>query len=152
MDAIAARDVVDLVVALVEHAGGVEPPHDVHAPVGARRSNVAADRKGDRPARAMDLVGELDAGRGRADHQHPAVLEFVGVAVLRRRHRPDLARDSAAIGGTSGYAAGAVGEDHAATTPLTFGRDDRVAGVGGAHRGHRRCWSRRAPRWSWRSR
>ena len=43
-----ADDVVDLVVALVEHAGGVHPPLDVPAPIDARHANVLADREGHR--------------------------------------------------------------------------------------------------------
>ena len=76
-------DVVDLVVALVQHAGRVQPPHDVPAAVHAWQPDVTADGEGDRAARPLDLVGQLDAGRGRADDQHPAVVELAGIAVLR---------------------------------------------------------------------
>ena len=77
-------DVVDRVVALVEHAGGVHPPLDVLAAVDAGRADVLADRERDRTAGAVDLVGELGAGRRRADHQHAAVGELAGIAVLLR--------------------------------------------------------------------
>ena len=39
------RDVVDLVVALVVHAGGVHPPLHVLAAIDARRADVLADRR-----------------------------------------------------------------------------------------------------------
>ena len=74
-----ADDVVHLVVALVEDAGGVEPPHDVHAPIDTREADVTTDRQRDGPSGAVDLVGQLDPGRRRTHHEHAAVLE------LRRR-------------------------------------------------------------------
>ena len=88
-------DVVHLVVALVEHAGGVEPPHDVHAPVHPGHPDVAADRQGDGPPGPVDLVGQLDTGRRRADHQHPALLELVGIAVVGRGDASDARGDGA---------------------------------------------------------
>ena len=82
-------DVVDLVVAVVEHAGGVHPPLDVPAAIDARHPHMLADRKRHRAARAVDLVGELDAGRRRADDEHAARLELIGVAILHRRQHRD---------------------------------------------------------------
>ena len=81
------HDVVHLVVALVEHAGRLHPPVDVATPVHAGPAHVLADGQRDRTTRALDLVGDLHAGRRRADDQHPALGELVGVAVLHRRER-----------------------------------------------------------------
>ena len=81
----ARDDVVDFIVALVEHAGGIHPPLDVLAAIDARRANVLADRQRHRPAGALDLVGELHAGRRRADDQNAAVLELAGIAILPAR-------------------------------------------------------------------
>ena len=64
-------EVVDLVVALVPHAGGVHPPQDVAPAIGARQPHVLADRQGDRTAR-------LAAARRRAARPSPT---------LRRRAR-----------------------------------------------------------------
>ena len=79
-------DVIDLVVALVVHAGDVHPPFDVLAPVDARRPHMLANGQGHRTARAVNLIGKLGAGRGRADHQHAAVVELTGIAVVHRRN------------------------------------------------------------------
>ena len=72
------------VIALVVHAGGVHPPLDVPAAIDARRADVLADRQGDWAARALDFVGDLGAARRRAHHQHAAVGELAGIAVLLR--------------------------------------------------------------------
>ena len=71
-DVARADEVVDLVVALVEAADLVEPPHDVAAPVGPRHADVLADGDGDLAAGAQQLVGDLQAGGRGADDQHPA--------------------------------------------------------------------------------
>ena len=73
-----ADEVVDLVVALVEDAGGLHPPEDVAPAVAPRQPHVLADGEGDRSAGAVDLVGELDAGRRRADDEHAPLVEVVG--------------------------------------------------------------------------
>ena len=86
-------DVVDLVVALVHHAGVVHPALDVAAPVDARGAHVSADGHRHRAARSVDLVGELDARRRRADHQHATVGELVRVPVRLRRHHVDAGRN-----------------------------------------------------------
>ena len=72
-DVAGADEVVDLVVALVEHAGGVHPPEDVAPAVGARHAHVLADGERHRAAAAVDLVGELHAGGRAADDEHAAV-------------------------------------------------------------------------------
>ena len=76
-------DVVDLVVALVHHAGVVHPALDVQSSVGPRRAHVRTDSQRHGAARSVDLVGELDARRRRSDHQHATIGELVGFAVLR---------------------------------------------------------------------
>ena len=69
-------EVVDLVVALVEHTRGVHPPEDVTPAIDPWHPHVLADRERDRAAAAMDLVGELDARRRSADDEHAAVREL----------------------------------------------------------------------------
>ena len=70
------NDVVHLVVTLVENPCRVHPPLDVAPPIDAGDSNVLAHGEGDRPARAMDLVGDLSP-RGRGAHdEHTTVLEL----------------------------------------------------------------------------
>ena len=80
-----ARQVVDLVVALVPHAGRVHPPQHVAAAIGARQPHVLADRQRHGPAGAVDLVGQLHAGRRRADDEHAAFGQVAGIAVVERR-------------------------------------------------------------------
>ena len=58
-----ARDVVHLVVALVEHAGRVHPPFQILAAIHARRADVLAGRDRDRAPRALQLVRDLGAAR-----------------------------------------------------------------------------------------
>ncbi len=83
----ALQDLLDLVVALVESSDGVHPVLDVAPPVGAGHAHVLADRQRHRPARRVDLLGELEAGGGGADHQHAAVGQLIRVAVLERVDR-----------------------------------------------------------------
>ena len=40
---------------------------------------MVAHRQGDRAARALDLIGELDAGGGRADDEYAAAGELAGI-------------------------------------------------------------------------
>ena len=79
-----ARQVVDLVVALVPDARGVHPPQHVAAAIGPRQPHVLADRERHRPAGAVDFIGQLHAGGRRADDQHAAVGQLVGIAVVER--------------------------------------------------------------------
>ena len=67
-----ARQVVDLVVALVPDARRVHPPQHVAAAIRARQPHVLADRQRHGPAGAVDLGGELHAGRRRADDEDAA--------------------------------------------------------------------------------
>ena len=141
------HDVVDLVVALVEHAGGVHPPLDVPAAVDAGRPHVLADRQRHRTARALDLVGDLDAGRRRADDQHAAVGELVRVAVLlgvsvadRRRH------GCRRTPGTRGDVARARREHDGPAVPVALVGRDQVAVVGARAPTSPSCRSAPGPR------
>ncbi len=69
----ARREVEHVVGRLVEDAHRVEPPQDVAPAVDARQPRVPADRERHRPARGVDLVGELDAGGRGAHDQHAAL-------------------------------------------------------------------------------
>ena len=46
-DVAGSNEVVDVIVALLEDAGGVHPPEDVASPVGPREPHVLPDRDGD---------------------------------------------------------------------------------------------------------
>ncbi len=99
---------------------------------------MPADRKRDRPARTVDLVGELDARRRGPDDHDSALFELSGAAVLRRRDRGDarwhLVRE---LGNPRDVAMARRHHDGAALPVTLIGRDD-VAGVGPLHRGHGR--------------
>ena len=99
-----AFDVVDLVVALVELADAVHPPVDVTAPIGTRQPDVLADRDRHRRDRLRpQLVGDLHAGRRRADHQHLAARgELRRTPVLQRRELVDVAGQVRRERGTRG--------------------------------------------------
>ena len=77
-----APQVLDLVVALVVQARRVHPPLDVPAAVRPRCAHVLAHRQRHGTPGAVDLVGDLRAGGGRADDHDAALLEAPGVAVL----------------------------------------------------------------------
>ena len=83
------RDVVHLVVALVEHAGGVHPPFQILAAIDARRPDVFSDRQRDRAPRALKLVCDLGAARGSAHDQDAAVGDLVRIAIRLRGQRRD---------------------------------------------------------------
>ena len=84
-----ARQIVDLVVALVPHARAVHPPQHVAAAIGARQPHVLADRQRDGPPGLVDLRGELQAGGRWADDEHAAFGQLAGVAVVERRELRD---------------------------------------------------------------
>ena len=133
-----SHDVVDFVIALVEHAGGIHPPLDVTAAIDARHAHVLAHGKRHRAARAVDLVGELDAGRGGADDEHAAFLQLARIAVLLRGERGDRGRHRRGERGDGGDVAGAGRQHDGPAAPVaTFG-DDRIAAVLGADRRHPR--------------
>ena len=99
----ARGQVVDLVVALVPDARRVHPPQHVAAAIRARQPHVLADGERHRPAGAVDLVGELHAGRRRADDEHAAVGQLPGIAVVERREACDRrAAPPARSAGTTG--------------------------------------------------
>jgi hypothetical protein len=64
-------EVVELVVALVPHAGLVHLPQHVAAAMDTRQPDMLAHRRGGRPARALDPGGQLHAGGPSAHHQDP---------------------------------------------------------------------------------
>jgi hypothetical protein len=78
------RNIVDLVIALIEHAGHVHPPLEVPTAIAARSADVLAHRKSHRPARALDFAGDLSAARRCARDQHAAIGKLIGIAVLLR--------------------------------------------------------------------
>ncbi len=122
----------------VHHAGHVHPPFDVAAAVEARRPHVLADRQGDLPARGLDLLGQLDAGRRGADHHDAAVLELIGVAVLHGREAGDAARQIRRQLRHGRNVAGAAGQDQGAAMPVAAIGGDAVPTIGLADRRHRR--------------
>ena len=51
----------------------------VAVPIGPRQPHVLADRQGHVSARAVDFIGQLHAGGGRADDQHATVGQCCGL-------------------------------------------------------------------------
>ena len=78
-----ARQVVDLVVALIPDARR-SIHHSTSRPRYVRGSRTCSptDSVTGRPD-AMDLVGQLHAGRRRADDEHAAVGQLIGIAISR---------------------------------------------------------------------
>ena len=76
------RNIVDLVVALVEHTGGIHPPLQVLASINAWRSNVLTHRQSDRAARAVYFIGDLSTARRCTDDQDATVGKLIGISVF----------------------------------------------------------------------
>ena len=130
-----AGEVLDLVVPLVPHARVVHPPQHVAAAVDAGHPHVLADREDHLAAGPLQLGGELHAGRRRADHEHAALGERVGPAVVERRDLDDLRRHALAEPGHVRAVAGAARQHHRAGAELAVARGQVVAVVGAPYRG-----------------
>ena len=76
------RNIVDLVIALIEHTCGIHPPLQVFAAINAWRSNVLTHRQDDRAARAVYFIGDLSTARGCTNDQDATVGELIGITVL----------------------------------------------------------------------
>ena len=137
-------EVVHLVVPLVPHARGVHPPQHVTPAVDARQPHVLPDRQGHRPAGALQLGGQLHAGRRRPDHEHAAVGELVRVAVVERRELLDRRGHLAGERRDRGPVAGAARDDHGPAGDLAVARRDQVTVPVRPHRGDVRRRSGRA--------
>ena len=99
-----AHQVVDLVVALVEPADPVQPPHDVAAAVGPGHADVLADGDGHLAPGAQQLVGDLEAGGRGADDEHAAAAQLVGPLVVERGELVELGRAATpTTAGTCGW-------------------------------------------------
>ena len=146
------HEVVHLVVALVEHAGRVHPPVDVATPVHAGSSHVLTDRQGDRPARALELVGDLHAAGRRSHHQHAPLGQLVGVPVARRGERVDRRRHGVGERRHAREVERPRRQHHGEAVPHALVRRDAVPAVGAAHRRHRRAGLHRGGDLRWRSR
>jgi hypothetical protein len=131
-------NVVDLIVALVEHAGGVHPPLQVLAAIEPGCPDVFADRQDHRPAGAVDFVRDLRAARRCADNHDAAVGEPAGIAVLLRRELRDRARHPLGEGRDAGNVAGAGSEHERAASPVALIGAHEVSRLGRAHRCHGR--------------
>ena len=129
--------ITGLVVALVQHPCGVQPPQDVPAAVGARHPDVLADGERDRAPRAGQLVGKLDpAGRG-ADHQHPAPGQPARVPVTRWSDRGDSGRHQPRQRRHRRQRRRPAGQHHRRRAPGPLAGPHHVSASGCPHRGHR---------------
>ena len=85
-------EILDLVVALIPHAGGIHPPEDVAAAIRSRQPDVLSYRENHRASRLPQLGRQLHArGRG-ADDEHATVGELGRVAVVERSELLDVGR------------------------------------------------------------
>ena len=118
----------------------VEPGPDVAAAVAADDARVAADGEHHPTPRAGELVGDLVAGRARADDQDAARWQ-------RRRLRDTGQRAAArpragaeeANHGTAGHGTVARGHDDVAGLPVAAVRADAQTAHGALDRGHGRA-------------
>ncbi len=130
--------VVHLIDALVEEPHRVEPPENVTAAVPPRQPHVASDGQRDGPPRRLDLVGDLDAGRGGADDEHAALGQARRTAVLAGHDLQDVARDLARERRHERHIAVAGGHHHVGRPPGALIGRDLEGGVEAPHPQHRR--------------
>ena len=130
-----AHQIVDFVVPLVPHTGGIHPPEYVATSIGPRQAHVLADRKDDGSARPGDLVGELHARRRRSHDQHAAVGQMARIAVIERRHGLDVWRQCLRERRHAGDVAGAARQHHGAALQHARIRRDGVPDVCTCDRG-----------------
>ena len=74
-------DVIDLVVSLVEHTGGVHPPFEILAAVEARCADVLPNRERDHAPGALKFMCDLRAARRGSDDKDTAVSNLGGIAI-----------------------------------------------------------------------
>ena len=129
------RDVVHLVVALVEHAGGVHPPFQILAAIHARRPDVFSDRQRDRSPRALELVRDLGAARGSAHDQDATVGELARIAIGLGCQRRDRRRHAGGEARHPRDVARPRGQHDGLAPPVAAVRAHKVSRVRAAHRG-----------------
>ena len=126
-----ALDVVDLGPELVQHAGRVHPPLDVAPAIEPGHADMLAGREPDLPARGLDLVRQLHAGGRAADHQHAALGQVRGAAIVHRRDRGDARRQLGGTGRNLWQVAGAAGQHDDPGLPVAPVGPDVIAAIAG---------------------
>ena len=92
----------------VENSELLEPPNEVVAAIAARQARGLADREKYAAAGAVQLLGDLRAGRAGADHKHGAVRKLLrvevaaGVDLEQVRRVAQQVRQQRALIGTGG--------------------------------------------------
>jgi len=71
------------------------------------------------PAGALDLIGKLQSGGRSANHEHAAVVELGGIAVVLRSQRPQTLRQGCANRRHSRHVVRAACDDNGEALPLT---------------------------------
>ena len=131
------REVGHPVRALGGDAGGVHPGEDVAPAVASDHAHVAPGRQRHRPARGVDLLRQLQARGGAADHEHPAGGQVARPPVAERVHLDDAARKPCGETGPARAVAGAGRHHDGAGAPGAGVGVDAVAARDGGHRAHR---------------
>jgi hypothetical protein len=131
-----AGEVLDLVVALVPHTGGMHPPENVTAAVHPGQAYVFSDRQRDRSPGSSDLGRELHTGRGCPDHEHTAVAQPIGGAVLQRGELLNALGHLGCEARERRQVAGSAGDHDRARSDLTLVAEDAVAVFSASQRGH----------------
>ena len=113
-----------------EDARGIEPPADVQPPACPRNAGVGPGGEGDLAAGGCQVVCQLHAGGGGADHQDAAAGEGSGGAVGRGRQLHDPGVEPGRQGGDVREVTPAGGQDDRRGRPGSGGRHDVVAAAG----------------------
>src|SRR5271165_4417513 len=122
-----ADDVIHLVVAFVEDAGGVEPPHDVPASVYPGHTDVPTDGQDDGTTGSVYLFGQLDTGRRGSNDHDTAYLKLVGVAIVGCSQAANGRRDDLGECRHVGAVVWAAGDNNRIGPPLGGGGEDPEA-------------------------
>ncbi len=96
---------------------------------------MLADRYRHGAAGALDLVGQLGAGRRGAEHQDAAAVELIRVAVIDRADPGDTRRRRFVKRRNAGDVAGAAGQHDRAAAPLAAIGGDHISATVALHRG-----------------
>ena len=98
---------------------------------------MLAHRQSHRAARALDFISELGPGGRRADDEHAAVLELIGVAVVHWRKRGNPRRHGFGERGDPRDITGPGRQYNGRAAPVTLASTDHVPRIAGSYRRYR---------------
>src|SRR5579863_6917339 len=117
----------------------MQPPHDVVAAVTAWQPRVPADRQRDLPARTVNFLGKLRAGRRRSNDKDTTVRQVVWPAIGSRRQLAKRRRQAPRHLRYEWHVAVSGGDHHGSCMPGTLAALDAITAMDATYRQHRRA-------------